>query len=98
MTGQLVTLIAVAGAAIAGGDFFQHQRQRQVVEPGAAVLLGHADAVGAERRQAFVRGLGKAVVAVPLRRAGPELGLGEGAHGVADGFLVGAQQHDGGTR
>ena len=44
-----------AGAAVAGGDFFQHQRQRQVVQVGAAEFLGHADAVGAQCRQALVR-------------------------------------------
>ncbi len=37
-TGQLLTLTIGAGGAVAGGDLFQDQRQRQVVEPGAAAL------------------------------------------------------------
>ena len=77
-----------AGAAVAGGDFFEHQRQRQVVELGAAVFLGHADAVGAELGQALVHVLGEVVFLVPFRGVRPELFLGKGAHRVADHFLV----------
>ena len=57
-----------AGAAVAGGDFFQHQRQRQVVEVGAAELLGHADAVGAQRGQALVRFLRESGAPCPSAR------------------------------
>ena len=77
-----------AGAAITGGNFFQHQRQRQVVEIGATKFLGHTNTVGAERRQPLVRLLGKAVLLVPACGVGPQLGLGKCAHRVADHFLV----------
>ena len=83
-----------AGAAVAGGDLFQHQRQRHVVEAGAAVLLGHADAVGAQRRQALVRlAAGRCARWSQRGGVGPQLLLRERAHGVADHFLVGGQQH-----
>ena len=42
-----------AGAAIASGDFLKDDRQRRVVEPGTAVLVGHGDAVAAELGQAL---------------------------------------------
>ncbi|MDT4857998.1 hypothetical protein FQZ97_924440 [compost metagenome] len=82
-----------AGAAVAGRNLFEHQCEREVVEARAAMLLGHADAVGAQRGQALVHFLREAVVAVPLGGVGPELGLRKIAHGVADGFLVCAEQH-----
>ena len=77
----------------AGSDLFEHQREREVVEPGAAVFLGHADAVGTEFGQALVGGLGEGVLAVPRGRVGPQLLLCEVTHRVADGFLIGGQQH-----
>ena len=82
-----------AGAAVASGNFFQHQRQRDMVKLGAAPLFGHADAVGAQRRQATVRIMGKLVLAIPARGVGPQLLLGKGAHRVANHFLFWAQQH-----
>ncbi|OIQ67512.1 hypothetical protein GALL_509070 [mine drainage metagenome] len=82
-----------AGAAVASSDFFQHERQRQVVEPGTALLFRHANPVSAQRRQALVRLLGKKVFLVPSGGVGPELILGKGAHRVADHLLVLGQQH-----
>src|SRR3989344_358458 len=56
-----------AGATITGGDFFQHQRQRHVVQVGTAELFGHADAVGTQCSQALVRLFGEVVFLVPAR-------------------------------
>ena len=39
-----------AGGAVAGGDLFQDDGQRQVVEPGAVPFGGHGHAVAAQRR------------------------------------------------
>ena len=48
-----------------------------------AQRFGHADAIGAELGEAPVRVFRKVVFLVPLCGVGPELGLGEGAHGLA---------------
>jgi hypothetical protein len=78
-----------AGAAITSGDFFEHQRQSQVVEVRTTISFGHADAVGAELPPgpgARLSGNG-----APCPTSGgvrPQLFLGKGAHRVADHFLV----------
>ena len=59
------------GAAIACGNFFQHQGQAGVIQPRATQGLGHANAVGPQLGQALVRRFGKGVVTVPLRRMRP---------------------------
>jgi len=82
-----------AHAAVAGRDFFQHQRQRQGVEPHTAQRLGHADAVATQGRQPLVGLFGEDVPLVPSSGVGPQLLEGEGAHGVADLQLVGGEQH-----
>jgi hypothetical protein len=82
-----------AGAAITSGDFFEHQRQRQVVEVRTTVGFGHADAVGAECCQAPVHILREVVFLVPPGGVRPQLFLGKRAHRVADHFLVLGQQH-----
>jgi hypothetical protein len=82
-----------AGAAVTRGDFFEHQRQRQVVEVRTTVGFGHADAVGAECCQAPVHILREVVFLVPPGGVRPQLFLGKRAHRVADHFLVLGQQH-----
>ena len=82
-----------AGAAVAGSDFFQYQRQRHIVQPGAAQRFRHADAIGTQLRQALVDAFGKVVFLVPAGCVGPQLLLGKVAHRVADHFLVLGQQH-----
>ena len=77
-----------AGATVAGSNFFQHQRQREVVQPGAAERLGHTNTVGTQRCQATMGVFGKQVLTVPFRRIRPQLGLRKIAHRVADHFLV----------
>ena len=39
--------------AITGGDFFQHQRQRHVIQAGSAERFRHRDTIGAERSQSL---------------------------------------------
>ena len=82
-----------AGAAVAGSDFFQHQRERQVIQVGAAVGFWHANAVCPQCRKATVRVFGEMMLFVPARGMGPELLLREVTHRVADHFLVLGQQH-----
>ena len=82
-----------AGAAVACRNFFQHQRQAQIVHARAAQLLRHADTIGAQRGQALVHILGKVMVLVPARSVGGNLLAHKVAHGVADHFLVLVQQH-----
>ena len=82
-----------AGAAVTGCNFFQYQGQRHVVQVGSAIGLGHTNAIGAQRGQALVCFFGKVVLFVPLGSVGPQLGLGEFAHGVAHHLLVLGQQH-----
>ena len=65
----------------------QHHGQREVVEIGAAKLFGHADAIGAQRRQALVQRAG----VDRLAPAGGEAGRG-GAF-AQRGVVVGAAQH-----
>ena len=79
--------------AVTGSDFFEHQREREVVEIGAAQFFGHADAVSAERRQALVHVFGEVVLFVPPGGMWRDLLLRIVAHGVADHFLVLGQQH-----
>jgi hypothetical protein len=79
--------------AVAGGDFLQRQRQRNVIQAGAAPLLGHHHAAAAElaqRPQLLAREVRRAV---PLRRPGGELLAREIAQHVADLFLFFAQDH-----
>jgi hypothetical protein len=81
------------GGAIAGGDFFQRQHQAHVVHAGAAPLLGHDHAHGAEFAQ-FLQGLGReGVLPVPFGGEGGEALLREGAHRVADHFLFLRENH-----
>ena len=82
-----------AGAAITGGDFFNHQRQRQVVKVGAAPLFRHTDAVSTQRGQTFVRLNRKVVLFVPARGMWPQFGFGKVAYRVADHRLVLCEQH-----
>ena len=77
-----------AGAAVASGNFFKHQRQRDVIQIGAAELFRHANAVGAQRRQPPVRFLREMVFLVPSRGMRPEFGLRKDAHRVANLFLL----------
>ena len=58
------------GAAIAGGDFFQHQGQRYVVEAGATERFGHGHAKGAQRGQFLQFFLGEMMFLVPAGRVG----------------------------
>ena len=80
-----------AGAAVTGRDFFQHQRQAEVVQPRAAVFLGHADAVSAQRGQALVDIFGEVVLFVPAGGVGGDFGLHKLAHGIAHHVLVWGQ-------
>ena len=81
------------GAAVARGDFLQHQGQRHIVQPRAAQGLGHTDAVGPQRSQALVRLFREMVFLVPACRMRPQLTLGKITHRVADHLLVLGQQH-----
>ena len=81
------------GRSVAGGDLFEHHRQRAVIEPGAAPSLGNHDAVAAERSEAGERLRGEGRFAIPARGVGRDLAAHELAHGVADHLLVFVQQH-----
>ena len=84
-----------AGAAVARSDFLQHQRQRHVIQPGATVLLGHANAVSPQLRQPLVHVAREMVLLVPAGRMGGDLFAHEVTHGVAHHGLVLRQQHRG---
>ena len=66
---------------------------KALLQAVALPFFRHANAIGAQRGQALVRRFGEGVFLVPLGGVRPQLGLCKGAHGVADGFLVGGQQH-----
>ena len=83
-----------ARATIASSDLFQHQSQRQVIELHAAVFLRHANAIRAQRRQALVCLFGKGMFLVPARSVRPQFVLRKFAHCVADGLLVGGEEHE----
>ena len=78
----------VTTAAYFGCNFFQHQRERQVVQPGAPLLLRHANAIRSQRGQALVGILGKVVLFVPLGGIRPQLGLCKIANRIAHHLLV----------
>jgi hypothetical protein len=82
-----------AGGAVAGGDLLQDDRQRQVVQPGAAPLRGHGHAVAAQLGQALQGGLRELVALVPGGGVRGDLALHVGAHGVLHGQVVFGQQH-----
>ena len=84
-----------AGGAVAGGDLFQDDGQRQVVEPGAVPLVRHGHAVAAQVGQAAQRGGGEGVALVPRRGVRRHFGLHIGAHGILHGAVVIGQQHAG---
>ena len=81
------------GAAIASGNFLEHQRQAHIVQARTAEFLGHADAIGTERGQSLVHALGELVLFVPARGVGCDLLAHKIAQSVADHFLVLIQQH-----
>ena len=81
------------GTAIASSDLFQHQSQRQIVKLHAAVFLRNANAIRAQRRQALVRLFGESVLLVPARGVRPQFVLRKFAHRIANGFLVGSEEH-----
>ena len=82
------------GRAVAGGDFLQGQRERDVIQPRAAPLLGNGDAEQAHRRHLVQRIFRKRAIAIPARGIGGEAFGGEGAHRVADHSLFLAEDHD----
>ena len=77
-----------AGATVAGRNFFQNQRQAQVIEPRPAILLGHTNAVAAQRGQAFQRLAREVMRFVPRRGVGQHLGLNVFTHGISHLQLV----------
>src|SRR5206468_7748840 len=79
--------------AIAGGDLFERDRQRNVIEAGAAVALRHHDAVGSEAPQLSERIAREDMAAIPFRRKWRESLAGEIAHRVADQPLRLVEKH-----
>ena len=82
-----------ADTAIARRNFFQHQTQGDIVQIGAAQRLWHANTVGTQCGQTFVRCFGKLMRLVPCGRVGPELFFGKSANCIAHHFLIGIQNH-----
>ena len=81
------------GAAIAGRDFLDHDRQREIVEAGAAELFRHRDAEHAELRELLQRFAREAALAVPCGGVRSELLLREVAQRVADHLVLVGQDH-----
>src|SRR5437763_5589910 len=79
--------------AVAGGDLFERNRQRNVIEAGAAVALRYHDAVGSEAAQLRERLARENMAAIPFRRKGRESLAGEIAHSVANQALRLVEQH-----
>ena len=84
-----------AGAAITRRNFFQHQSQRDVIQIRTAKLFGHADAVSAQRGQAYMRFTREVMILIPARSMRPKLVFRELAHCIANHFLVGIENHFG---
>src|SRR5207248_10040671 len=81
------------GRAVAGGDLFQRDRERNVIETRAAEALGHDDAVGAETAELVKRFPREGVRAIPFGRERREPLARAGTHRVADHLLRFVQQH-----
>ena len=76
------------GAAITGGDLFQYQGQRQIVEASTAQLLRHGHAKCAEFGQLSQRVSRKLMLAVPASGMRCELLLRKIAQRVADHLML----------
>ena len=70
--------------AVAGGDLLERDRQRYVIEAGAAVALRNHDAIRPKMAELGERLARERVVAIPLRGKWREPLAGEAAHCVAD--------------
>ena len=81
------------GRAVAGGDFLQGQRERDVIQPRAAPLFRNGDAEQAHRRHFLQRLARKRAISIPARGIGGEAFGGESAHRVADHSLLLAEDH-----
>src|SRR5438132_1591349 len=79
--------------AVACRDLLQSDRERDVVQTRAAVILGDDDAACAEPPELGQRFARKNMLAIPSSRIGRESLLRECAHGVANELLLLAQQH-----
>ena len=82
-----------AGAAVTGRNFFQHQRQTDVIKTRAAQFFGHTDTVSAQCGQTLVHVFGEVMLLVPARGVGRNFFAHKFAHRIADHFLVLVQQH-----
>jgi hypothetical protein len=78
-----VRAVAQADAGAGAADLLHRHHVRQVAHVGAAVGLGHGDAEHAELAHLAPQVHRELVAAVDLGGARRDLGLGEGAHGVA---------------